>query len=176
MPVSAAGSTATNPDTAVEADAHPNAHPDALRDGPLPLQLLPFLLSRASHLVSAEFYEQLRRRGISVRRWRMLGMLWDGSGLSLGALSEAILVEQSSTTRLVDRAVAEGLVVKRADPADRRRVTVTISEAGRAYIADVVADALRVDGAIAARHGPQKIAALKAALRDLIGDFEPDRW
>jgi DNA-binding MarR family transcriptional regulator len=134
-------------------------------------QLLPYLLARASHLVSAAFYARLRRRGISVRRWRLLAMLWDGGGMTIGALSRSILIEQSSTTRLVDRAVADGLVDKRADARDRRRVRVHITPAGRDYIADLIEDAAQVDRAIAAEVDPQATTELKATLRTLIARF-----
>jgi DNA-binding MarR family transcriptional regulator len=138
-------------------------------------QLLPYLLARASHLVSAEFYDNLRRRGIPVRRWRLLGMLWDSDGLTIGALSAAILVEQSSTTRLVDRAVAEGLVRKRAMAGDKRKVVVSITDKGRAYIADLVAEAQRVNAALAEAWDPDKTEALKSALRELIAHFTAAR-
>lgn len=134
-------------------------------------RLLPYLLARGSQIISAEFYDNLRRRGIPVRRWRLLGMLWDADGLTIGELSEAILVEQSSTTRLVDRAVAEGLVVKRGDARDKRKVVVSITDAGRAYIADLVDEAQRVDAALAESFDPEKTMALKTALRELIDHF-----
>jgi DNA-binding MarR family transcriptional regulator len=146
------------------------------RDQTLHDRLLPYLLARASHIISAEFYENLRRRGVPVRRWRLLGMLWDSEdGLTIGELSEAILVEQSSTTRLVDRAVVEGLVRKRAGATDKRKVVVTISDAGRAYIADLVEEAQRVNAGLAASYDPDKTAALMDALRDLIDHFEARR-
>ena len=138
-------------------------------------RLLPYLLARASHIISAEFYENLRRRGIPVRRWRLLGLLWDSDGMTIGELSEGILVEQSSTTRLVDRAVAEGLVRKRSDSGDRRKVVVTITDKGRDYIAELVEEAQRVNAALAEDYDPRKTAAIMAALRDLIDHFSRRR-
>lgn len=139
--------------------------------------LLPYLLARASHVVSAAFYARLKRDGIPVRRWRLLGLLWDGDALSIGALSRGILIEQSSTTRLVDRAVADGLVEKREDAHDRRRVLVTITPKGRRYIASVVADARRADDAIAAAIDaaaePGAAERLKSELRGLLAQLDP---
>jgi DNA-binding MarR family transcriptional regulator len=142
---------------------------------PVHERLLPYLLARASHIISAEFYDNLRRRGIPVRRWRLLGMLWDRESATIGELSDAILVEQSSTTRLVDRAVAEGLVVKRSDAGDKRKVVVSITDKGRDYIADLIEEAQRVNAALAEAYDPEKTAALMAALRDLIDHFAKDR-
>jgi len=134
--------------------------------------LLPFLLARASHIVSAEFYARLKNRGIPVRRWRLLALLWDGGAMTIGALSRSILIEQSSTTRLVDRAAADGLVEKRADASDRRRVHVNITPAGRDYIADLIRDAAQADEAIAGEIDPVTTRSLKAELRELIDRFD----
>jgi DNA-binding MarR family transcriptional regulator len=139
-------------------------------------QLLPYLLARASHGVSAEFYARLKRRGVPVRRWRLLGLLWDREGMTIGELARGILIEQSSATRLVDRAAADGLVEKYNDPNDRRRVRVRITQAGRDHIADLVEDAARADRAIAAEIdaalGAQATARIKDELRDLIARFD----
>ena len=102
-------------------------------------------------------------------------MLWDSESATIGELSDAILVEQSSTTRLVDRAVAEGLVVKRSDAGDKRKVVVSITDKGRDYIADLVEEAQRVNAALAEAYDPEKTAALMAALRDLIDHFTKHR-
>lgn len=139
-------------------------------------QLLPYLLARASHGVSAEFYARLKRRGVPVRRWRLLGLLWDREGMTIGELAKGILIEQSSTTRLVDRAAADGLVEKYTDASDRRRVRVRITQAGRDHIADLVDDAARADKAIAAEIdaalGAHATARIKTELRDLIARFD----
>jgi len=139
-------------------------------------RLLPYLLARASHIVSAEFYARLKRRGVPVRRWRLLGLLWDRREMTIGELARGILIEQSSTTRLVDRAAAEGLVEKFADADDRRRVRVRITPAGRDYIADLVAEAARTDRAMSAEIDAALDAdateRLKGELRDLIARLE----
>ena len=139
-------------------------------------QLLPYLLARASHIVSAEFYGRLKRRGVPVRRWRLLGLLWDREAMTIGELARGILIEQSSTTRLVDRAAADGLVEKFTDARDRRRVLVRITPAGRDYIADLVADAAQADRTIAAEideaADPNATERLKSELRALIARLE----
>ncbi|MDH3234471.1 MAG: MarR family transcriptional regulator [Alphaproteobacteria bacterium] len=126
--------------------------------------------------MSAEFYARLKRRGVPVRRWRLLGLLWDREAMTIGELARGILIEQSSTTRLVDRAAADGLVEKFTDARDRRRVRVRITPAGRDYIADLVADAAQTDRAIAAEVDASVDAGaterLKSELRALIARLE----
>lgn len=134
-------------------------------------ELLTYLLARASQVVGEGFSGALKRRGLSVRQWRVLGSLWDAESLTLGELAEAILCEQSSTTRLVDRLVVAGLVDKRVPRDDRRKVHVSLTGKGRELGAELVQLALSEQRAVAADHGIERIAALKAELEALIERF-----
>ncbi len=142
-------------------------------------QLLSYLLARASQAVSEGLFATLKRRGMSVREWRVLGSLWDADSLTLGELAEAILCEQSSTTRLVDRLVAAGLVEKRVASDDRRKVHVGLTEKGRAETAELVDQALAVEDEVADTYGGDNARALRAELLALIERFSaparPDR-
>jgi DNA-binding MarR family transcriptional regulator len=55
-----------------------------------------------------------------------------GCALRLSDLNEAVLLSQPALSRLVDRLDARGLVSRCADPADRRGVLVTLTDAGAA--------------------------------------------
>jgi DNA-binding MarR family transcriptional regulator len=134
-------------------------------------ELLPYLLARASQALGEGFSGALKRRGLSVRQWRVLGSLWDVESLTLGELAEAILCEQSSTTRLVERLVAAGLVDKRVPRDDRRKVHVSLTAKGREVSAELVQLALSEERAVAADHGIARVAALKAELEALIERF-----
>ncbi len=134
-------------------------------------QLLSYLLARASQAVSESFFCTLKGRGMSVREWRVLGSLWDADSLILGELAEAILCEQSSTTRLVDRLVAAGLVAKRVASDDRRKVHVFLTEKGRAETAALVEEALAVEREVADAYGSDSAQALRDELLGLIERF-----
>ncbi len=56
--------------------------------------------------------------------------------LTLGALAEHEGVAPPSITKVVARMEAEGLVVRHADPVDRRVCRVTISDRGAARLAE----------------------------------------
>ena len=130
--------------------------------------LLSYLLLQASQAVSAQFSDTLKARAIPVRQWRVLGSLWDGNSMTLGELAEAILCEQSSTTRLVDRLVDAGLVAKRPDPDDRRKVHLHLTDKGREETERLVDLALDLERRVAAAYGIDGTEALKSSLRILI--------
>ena len=135
--------------------------------------LLPYLLARAGSLASARFYRELRLAGTSMTRWRLLSTLYSGAPRSVGDIAADIILEQSAATRLIDRAARAGLVVKRADPGDRRRSLVKIAPKGRALIRDVARRAVAVDAAIVAAlpEGPRR--RLKGDLKRAIAALAP---
>lgn len=55
-----------------------------------------------------------------------------GSALSVSEIGDEIGVDQPRASRLVQQAVAHGLVFREADPEDARRSRVAITEEGRA--------------------------------------------
>jgi DNA-binding MarR family transcriptional regulator len=52
-------------------------------------------------------------------------------GMTLGELSQRMMVTNGNVTGLIDRLVAEGLIARRASPKDRRVQIVNLTAAGR---------------------------------------------
>ena len=63
----------------------------------------------------------------------------------------------------------EVLIERRASAEDRRKVRVYIAAAGRALVADLLAEAKRHEADILTGYGPEEQALLKKVLRHLIG-------
>ncbi|HJM48399.1 MAG TPA: MarR family transcriptional regulator [Alphaproteobacteria bacterium] len=133
--------------------------------------LVSYLLARASFAVSGPFAAALKEHRITQRQWRILGTLWDSEGMRLGELAAAVMCEQSTATRLVDRLVADGLVDKRPASDDRRKVQLVLTPKGRAETRQLVALSDELERDFAASYGEQNTEALKAELRDLIGRY-----
>ncbi|HVW39950.1 MAG TPA: MarR family transcriptional regulator [Amycolatopsis sp.] len=89
------------------------------------------ILSNAERRVAQRLATVLDAAGCSVEQWRVLTLLEDGHGHPMTELAEFALLPAPTTTKLVDRMVADNLVYRRADPADRRRVLVYLAERGR---------------------------------------------
>ena len=128
-------------------------------------ELLPDLLARVCHAVTAEFADELRRHGISVIEWRALSAL-DGvaSGQSVSVLASVCLLQQPTMTKLLDRMTRDGLVVRMPDARDRRIVRVALTTAGRARVAEAAKTAVRYEARLLADYPGAH--AIKDALRD----------
>lgn len=96
-------------------------------------------VARLSRLVEVS----LASAELSLPQYRLLALLAAEPAVA-SKLAEYLAVSPPSVTAVVDGLVHRGLVERRADPSDRRRVAHVLTGAGR----DVLAEA---DGAVEAR-------------------------
>ena len=73
------------------------------------------------------------QHGLPLTWWDVLIQLGDGTGgrLRMGELAESVLLTRSGITRILDRMVGEGLVVREPCPGDRRGYYAVITQKGR---------------------------------------------
>jgi MarR family transcriptional regulator, organic hydroperoxide resistance regulator len=127
------------------------------------------LLARASHLMSASFHDQLRRRGVQVPVWRVLAsLIGSPQGETVTGLAEVCLLRQPTMTKLLDRMVRDGLVHRNADGRDRRVVRVQLTERGEAMAQDLLDVARAHETEMLARYPEADAIAVKALLRGLM--------
>ena len=125
-----------------------------------------YLLARASHAASARFHAQLKARGIAVPVWRVVATLHGTpQGETVGALAAACLMQQPTTTKLLDRMAADGLVRRQRDG---RQTRIRLTEEGETLAAALIAEAREHEAALLARHAATA-PSLKALLREIIG-------
>jgi len=74
----------------------------------------------------------------TVEGWRVLGALRGGDGFTMTEMSTAMAVPPPTLTRIVDKLVDGGFVVRRVDATDRRRVLIYLSARGRAKVKKLI--------------------------------------
>lgn len=74
----------------------------------------------------------------TVARFDLLSMLDRADGQTLASLSRRLLVTAGNLTGLVERAVRDGLVVKRSDARDKRVSRVYLTRKGRALASRLI--------------------------------------
>ncbi len=90
------------------------------------------------------------------------------TGAPLGRIISQLGVSKQAAGALVDTLVTRGYFDRSVDPEDRRRLTVTLTERGRAA-ADIVRAAVeRVDSELETRVGPEQVSQTRATLASLI--------
>jgi DNA-binding MarR family transcriptional regulator len=129
---------------------------------------LAYLLAHASHLVSGQFHEHLRKLGIQVPTWRVLAILSDGDGMTIGEVARIGLFNQPTATKIVERLCEDELVERRQDAADRRKTLVFITAKGRELVQDLLEDAKSHEKRVTASYSDEEVKLLKDVLRTLI--------
>ncbi|RMI46250.1 MarR family winged helix-turn-helix transcriptional regulator [Streptomyces triticirhizae] len=89
------------------------------------------LLSRAERLAARRLRTALEETGCSVESWRVLSLLSESPGQGMTAIADRTQLPPPTLTRLVDQLVDDGLVHRRVDPLDRRRVVAGLTPRGR---------------------------------------------
>jgi DNA-binding MarR family transcriptional regulator len=134
-----------------------------------------YLLAAASEAASGEFHAHVRAKGLRVPEWRVLACLNDRDGAMITHLAQLALVEQSRLTKIIDQMAAKGLVTRKGDAEDRRRVRVWITADGRRLARRLVSDARTHEASLLAQLEGGDGARIKPALRSLIESLAQPR-
>ena len=129
---------------------------------------LAYLLAQANREINRQLEAALAKEGVAVEQWRILKILFDGSGRSMSELAEAVLVNHPTLTRIIDRMVSSGTVYRVQDRDDRRKVLMFLSDRGRALCQRLSALAMNQEAHIAENYGNKSTTELKRLLESLI--------
>ncbi|WP_232676546.1 MarR family winged helix-turn-helix transcriptional regulator [Nocardioides sp. R-C-SC26] len=135
-------------------------------DQPLSLSLL---IKQSEATLRSRLQPVLDAAGLSAEQWRVVGVLLDAPGTRMTELADAAVVPAATLTRLVDRLVEDGVVVRRVDPDDRRRVVGALSPRGAEVARDLRAAEERLERELRAGLGPDRFDALVADLTTIVG-------
>ncbi|MGA3360710.1 MAG: helix-turn-helix domain-containing protein [Solirubrobacteraceae bacterium] len=116
--------------------------------------------------LAAAGFEDLPRNGAYI-----LGGIVNRGGTA-GDLVRQLGVSKQAASQLIDTLVVRGYLDREVNPEDRRRVTVLVTERGRAAAAAVGAGVEAIDEELATLISPGELAALRGGLIALcdIGD------
>ncbi|KIQ65428.1 acetamidase regulator [Kitasatospora griseola] len=131
------------------AAAHGTVAPGSAGSPPLLVELV----ALAHRRLTSGLATALAEEDCTVDQWRVLRALADGGGRSMGELAQALLIPQASLSRLVDALADAGLVYRRQDDRDRRRITAHLSRQGGSRLSRLDALAAAHDRAVRAACG-----------------------
>jgi DNA-binding MarR family transcriptional regulator len=117
-------------------------------------------------LIENEVRRRLRDQfDITLPRFDLLAQLdRTPDGMTLGELSQRMMVSNGNITGLVDRLVAQRLIVRRPSPTDRRVQIVSLTSEGRRFFRAMARENADWIGQIFADLSPGDVSALMSAL------------
>src|SRR5690606_38852741 len=126
------------------------------------------VLAQASHRISAEFHVEVRKAGLTVTEWRVLGSLIDGEGETVGRLAELAVTKQPTLSKVLPGLAAQGYISLRTLRSDRRQTIVKITPTGTKLIISfcdkALAHQLRVRSSLEADHADRLVDMSRAIL------------
>ncbi len=108
-----------------------------------------------------------RAEGLSVPQFRALLYVRRHPGTDLSSVAEHLGASMPSMSELVSRLVRDGLMVRSADPASRRRVRLSLSDEGDRLLSEARRRTLDWLTLRLATASPERLARIEAALREL---------
>ena len=96
------------------------------------------------------------------------GMALGAGDIPLGQLVRDLRISKQAAGQLVDTLVGRGYLERAVDPEDRRRLTVTLTERGKAAASVQAVARGGVDAALEARIGADGVARLREGLIALV--------
>jgi DNA-binding MarR family transcriptional regulator len=116
---------------------------------------------------------------VTLPQFRTLILLVSRGSLRAVDLAEELDVTPSTATRMCDRLVRKGLVARHARPSDRRSSWVTLTEAGRELVGDVMRRRREILAGLVTDVSltrPVAFASVVNALVEAAGDVPDARW
>ncbi|MDD3243402.1 MAG: MarR family transcriptional regulator [Eubacteriales bacterium] len=95
---------------------------------------------RQGALLDRMYADFAQRYGISLTELRLLRWLREEPGLTQAQLCQALLLPKQTVSGVMTALRARGWLAEAADPEDRRRVRVSLSAQGEAFLAPMLAD------------------------------------
>jgi DNA-binding MarR family transcriptional regulator len=115
--------------------------------------------------LDAAGYEDIPKNGLYV----IGGMAMGAEGIPLGQLVKELRVSKQAAGQLVDMLVLRGYIDRTVDANDRRKLTVTLTERGRAAAAIQKEAREKIDAELLSRVGKEEILSTRRVLAALIG-------
>ena len=129
---------------------------------------LPMLLLWAREAVTQRFRPAVHALGFTDQQWRIIRALGDVESLEIRALSERCCIHPASLSRILPKLGEDGLIARRSDATDQRRVIVSLTPQGRRFLEDFASVSGHIYARIAHDVGAERLEHVYRVLEDLI--------
>lgn len=128
---------------------------------------LPQHLLRAREAVMAYFRPLLNSYGLTEQQWRIMRLLDDRGEMEAGMVADLACILPPSLTGILVRMEKAGLIHRRKDKTDSRRLIVSLSDQGRALTLEISPQSTACYLQIEQHFGEDKLEQLLTLLTEL---------
>ena len=121
-------------------------------------------LRKATRRVTQIYDRTLEPAGLTIAQFSLLASLFDGEGLSVGELAEALVTDPTTLTRNLKPLLDRGFLQVFVDPDDGRRRLIRLTNTGRAIVPKAYPLWRKAQAQVTALLGETETALLNKAL------------
>ena len=129
---------------------------------------LGYWLRYVSNHVSHAFAQKVASQGVTVAEWVLMRSLHAADPLPPSVLAERMGMTRGAITKLADRLIAKGLLVRNPDPNDGRAQRLALTSAGAAIVPELAAGADRNDAEFFDHLAQEEREALLRILKEIV--------
>ena len=137
-------------------------------EGYNPEESIGYLMRQILNTVAQEVERQLAHTELTNAQWIPLFKLYIGSATTAAELARACRLDAGAMTRMLDRLEAKGLLRRERSAADRRVITISLTDEGRAAAKEIPEVLSRVQNAYLADFSEPEFETLKIFLRRIL--------
>lgn len=115
----------------------------------------------------APYRQMLSKIGVTEQQWRVMRVLDERGRMDPKEIAETACLLNPSLTRIMQLLEKKGLIARKGNPEDRRRVHVEITAAGRDMLVAAQPESLEIAEKLRARVGQDKLDELLDLLNSL---------
>ena len=130
-----------------------------------------FLIRRAHQIAVSIFLEESAELGITTTQYGVMTILRARENLDQVGVATLVGIDRSTTALVVGKLEADGLVERRADPADKRRKVLLLTPAGHAMLERIAEPARRTREREMAAFSPRDANRFVDLLQQFVDTF-----
>jgi DNA-binding MarR family transcriptional regulator len=134
---------------------------------------IPYLVARAGSRMGNAFASALKSYMLSLTEWRVCASLGHTPHQRLSELVVRACVDMSALSRIVDRLIAQGYVLREKSEEDGRAVRLSLTEEGARLTREIVPLAQHYETVALSRFSKAEIKVLRDMLNRLYENSEP---
>ena len=104
-----------------------------------------WMINVIANKAGKDFDLELKKHGLTIALWPTLMCLWEEEGITQRDIAAKSKVENSTTTRTLDKLEKLELVERRADPNSRRSFRIYLTEKGKALEEQLILIPIRLN-------------------------------
>jgi homoprotocatechuate degradation regulator HpaR len=125
-------------------------------------------LLRAREAVVGRFRPALLARNLTDQQWRIIRALTEFGEAEILVLSDACCIHPASLSRILPKMESGGLITRRTNAADKRRIIVSLAENGRALYDSLAPEADTIFQDIIRLVGAERLNEVNRLLDELV--------